>query len=288
VQNIALDGTLFHPTILLNALLSERPHTSARSTATFQPTSLNFGNTLSVSASNHLEESIAAWRTGDPGGRPTTIATGKFKVGKAYSRHGAVNLDEDGESSEEEDGEYDDPTRRRRIPSRYSSTFPRLSSERLQPHRPSLSPIQQIILAPLPRAADSAPTLCALRTLTTLSLFPLNSPTLSTHFIYPSSHFGRRAIADIALGGINSGDEGSGMVLDESGNLWGFGLGLSASGRMGHGEWDGKEVEMFRIRKGGGGRNGMGRVKMGGLRGLDAVVACEREVLLYDLRVSLV
>ena len=44
---------------------------------------------------------------------------------------------------------------------------------------------------------------------------------------------------------------------------------------------------MFRLRRGAEGRNEMGRVVVGGLRGLDAVVANEHEALLYDLRVSI-
>lgn len=86
------------------------------------------------------------------------------------------------------------------------------------------------------------------------------------------------------------GEVGAGMAADVDGGLWGWGLGVRGSGRIGHGDWQGGRPEMFRLRrgkkKGEAGYSGFVRVAYGGSRGSDAIVALEDEVLLYDLRVG--
>jgi hypothetical protein len=86
---------------------------------------------------------------------------------------------------------------------------------------------------------------------------------------------------------------GAGLVVDTEGALFGFGLDQDGSARLGRSAaWGGSQPQMYRLRKrkrkkgvGGGETSGMARVAWGGMRGADAVVAVEDEVLLYDLRV---
>ena len=84
---------------------------------------------------------------------------------------------------------------------------------------------------------------------------------------------------------------GAGLVVDTEGALFGFGLDENCSSRLGHPAWGGFQPQMYRLRKrrrkkgAGGETSGMARLAWGGMRGADAVVAVEDEVLLYDLRV---
>lgn len=87
----------------------------------------------------------------------------------------------------------------------------------------------------------------------------------------------------MVLGGIGGGERGAGLVLDDRGGLWGWGMGRAT--KFGESGAEGGRTEMFRLRKGGKDRLEMGRITYGGVRGDDAVVASETEVLLYDLRV---
>lgn len=83
------------------------------------------------------------------------------------------------------------------------------------------------------------------------------------------------------------------MVVDVDGGLFGWGLGVRGSGRIGDvsGDWRGGQPEMFRLRRGRKkevkGYSGFARVEYGGARGSDAVAALDDEVMLYDLRVRL-
>lgn len=159
------------------------------------------------------------------------------------------------------------------------------------------SPIQQLQLTALPTRSTS---LLAVRSLTSLDILHLHSPgsdppsplpTILSHFTYSSAEFGRRPIADVALGGYTPYDRGPGsaLVVDTEGSLFGWGLGARGSDRIGDPDWKGGRPEVFRLRrgrkKGIGDYSGMARVVWGGARGNDAVVALEDELLLYDLRV---
>lgn len=162
----------------------------------------------------------------------------------------------------------------------------------------SAHPIRQVELS---RLGNSSSALLGVRTQGSLDLLHLSLPTspsssdpappplpnTSSRFTYTASSLARRPIADFTL----SPALGAGLVVDTDGALFGWGLDARGSGRVGDRDWRGAQPEMFRLRagrkKGEGGCSGMARVQCGGVRGTDAVVAVEDEVLLYDLRVRL-
>lgn len=155
----------------------------------------------------------------------------------------------------------------------------------------SISPITQIQIAPLSSASNS--TILGIRTHTSFSLLQLPSaptsddeenvsPSILNEYTYPFREIGRAPLSDFVLStSSDSSSQGSGLLLDTNGSLFGWGLGSGSSGRQ-----MGSKPELFRLRKGrGGAKSGFGRVVFGGRRGVDAVVASEDTVLLYDLRV---
>ncbi|KAJ8295486.1 hypothetical protein OF846_001711 [Rhodotorula toruloides] len=272
-----------HPAIHLNAVLRSRPpRTTSRILSTFEPTNPNLGNAIAA-LEVPLDQGVGtstsvAWRTADKaGGRATGVGWGTFTPAPRPQQSAKGK----GRAGDAEDAE---PAGIAFAPS----------------HAPlfsATSPIQQLQLAPL----STTPTvLLAVRSLTSLDLLHLHphppdppSPHLSpvlSRFTYTALDFGRRPIADVAFGGNTpyDGGPGSGLVVDTEGSLFGWGLGVRGSGRIGDTDWNGGRPEVFHLRrgrkKGIGDYSGMARVEWGGARGSDAVVALQDEVLLYDLR----
>lgn len=216
-------------------------------------------------SSNHV-----LWRSGDADGRGTDITHGLF--------------DGNGHNSDD------------KVPYRETQTLP--------PFRPtlptfistSISPLLQMELSPLDSGSSG---LLAIRSSTSISISQIEFA-VPDHFIEPlpvvntfeycGRDFNRRAIADIALGGIQGGIRGSGLLVDVQGSLFGFGLSEDSFGRVGGECYTGTKPEMFRLRsarRSDSSYSGFARVVWGGSRGMDAVVGFEDEVLVFDIRVSL-
>ncbi|KAI5476513.1 protein of RNA polymerase I-specific transcription initiation factor RRN6-like family [Pseudohyphozyma bogoriensis] len=273
--------SLFYPTILLDTLTSDRAKPA-------RARNVNFGNCLAVvnyANDKGVGSSHAVWRRPDGTGRPSGVGFGGFggnAARQAVDRKGkgkARNQDLSDVEEEEENGYSSDRTVRGSSSLRFPVFTPSASTLLTRP-----SAIHQLQLAPL-----ASSTLLSVLTSTSLSLihtsFSNSSPILST-FEYNGRNLGRKPIADVVLGGINGGDPGAGMIVDTAGNLYGWGLGLRGSGRVGDEDWDKGRMEMFRLRRGKSeeGGSGFARVRYGGTRGMDAVVAKEKEVVLFDLR----
>ncbi|BGP46063.1 hypothetical protein JCM10450v2_001903 [Rhodotorula kratochvilovae] len=279
---LGLHGALPHdplqPTVYLNSALQGRhtPGPKSRITQTFEPSDFNVGNALAacevpLDGGASSSTCVAFRRAATAGGRPTAVGWGSFspllKNLRAPSRKGkerAVDVDE-----------APAPT------TFHPFTAPLFSNDH---------PILQLELSPL-SATSSA--LLGIRTQNSLELLhlsfpspfdPLAPPTTLSRFTYTASSLARRPIADFAFGPA----PGAGLCVDTSGALFGWGLGARGSGRIGDGEWSGAQPELFRFRRGRkknmGAYSGMAQVQCGGARGMDALVAVEDEVLLYDLR----
>ncbi|BGP30096.1 hypothetical protein JCM10296v2_001848 [Rhodotorula toruloides] len=272
-----------HPAIHLNAVLRSRPpRTTSRILTTFEPANPNLGN-ATAALELPLDQGVGtstsvAWRTADKaGGRATGVGWGTF----APAPRPQQSAKGKGRAVEAEDAELAGIAFAPSPAPLFSTT----------------SPIQQLQLASLPTTPTA---LLAVRSLTSLDLIHLRPhppdspspplPTVLSRFTYTGADFGCRPIADVALGGYTccDGGPGSGLVVDTEGNLFGWGLGVRGSGRIGDADWKGGRPEVFRLRrgrkKGIGDYSGMARVEWGGARGCDAVVALQDEVLLYDLR----
>ncbi|GAA6052743.1 hypothetical protein JCM3770_003531 [Rhodotorula araucariae] len=274
----ALPRDPLQPTVYLNSALQDRSvlPSKSRITQKFEPSNLNIGNALAV-CDVTLEDSasgsscVAFRRAAIAGGRATAVGWGSFsplpKNLRAPTRKG-----------KERAGDSDD----RPSPSGFHPcTAPIFENDH---------PILQLELAAL---CASSSALLGVRTHNSLDLLHLDlpapfdpsaPPAVLSRFTYNASLLARRSIADFALGP----SPGAGLCVDTSGALFGWGLGERGSGRVGDGEWNGAQPEMFRLRRG---RKqdvreytGMARVQCGGTRGTDALVALEDEVLLYDLR----
>ncbi|GAA5853097.1 hypothetical protein JCM9279_000856 [Rhodotorula babjevae] len=272
------------PTVGLNAAIHDRQSSSSSQTRilrTFEPRDPNVGNVLAAcdvaldDGASTSSTCVAFRRAEKPGGRPTAIGWGSFaplpRELRAPSRKGKGK-------ERERDGDA-------------ASGF-RASTE---PLFTSAYPVRQVELS---RLGSNSSALLGVRTQGSLDLLHLSLPPPSTsdpalpppppttlsRFTYTASSLSRRPIADFAL----SPTLGAGLVVDTDGGLFGWGLGARGSGRVGDRDWRGAQPEMFRLRggrkKGEGGYSGMARVQCGGVRGTDAVVAVEDEVLLYDLR----
>ncbi|BGO97725.1 hypothetical protein NBRC10513v2_001720 [Rhodotorula toruloides] len=272
-----------HPAIHLNAVLRSRPpRTTSRILTTFEPTNPNLGNAIAVLELPHDQgvgtSTSVAWRTADKaGGRAAGVGWGTFAPAPRPQRSAKGK----GRAVEAEDAEL------------AGIAFAPSPAPLFSTH----SPIQQLQLASLPTTPTA---LLAVRSLTSLDLIHLhphppdspspNLPSVLSRFTYTGADFGRRPIADVALGGYTpfDGGPGSGLVVDTDGSLFGWGLGARGSGRIGDTDCKGRRPEVFRLRrgrkKGIGEYSGMARVEWGGARGSDAVVALQDEVLLYDLR----
>lgn len=237
----------------------------------------NFGNVLAaceVPLEGEASSStcIAFRRAATPGGRPCAVGWGSFaplpREHRAPSRKGK-------ERATDEDGAQPSSAFRASTASLFTSDHP----------------VRQVELSTL---GDGSSALLGVRTQTSLDLVHLSlpspfdvslPPTPLSRFTYTAASLSRRPIADFSFGP----SPGAGLVVDTDGALFGWGLGVRGSGRIGDKDWAGGQPEMFRLRrgrkKGVGGYSGMARVQCGGVRGTDAVVAVEDEVLLYDLRV---
>jgi hypothetical protein len=288
----------FHPTVLLNAHFRAAPTTTnGRMTASFTPSNVNLGNTLSAaflptssssssSSSADATAYVAFRRAGTGSSRPTAVGWGSFAP-LSPDQRGRVSSKK-GKERAFEDDEGEDAAR----PSFSSGAFVPSSV----PLWSGNSPIQQLQLSPLSlsTAETSSAALLAIRSFTSFTLLRLSlsspfdpgtPPSIVSSFSYSGRDFGKQSVADFALA---PGGGGGGLVVTTSGSLFGWGLG--GAGRR---AWEeGRRPEMFRLRKGrekasGGDYSGFARVEYGGARGggLGAVVAMEDEVLLYDLRV---
>lgn len=287
LQRESLSDTSIHPTILLNSVLHTRtgPNSSTNSTPS------HAGNTLSISSTSispqNSTTSHAVWSKGNSSGQASSIGFGEFFPPQLIEEHhGRPSRD----AAQNASGLWS-------LPHTFHP-FP-LFRPRASTVTSYESPILSLQLAPIDSATSC---LLAVRTCATVSILQGNlsvpspdvppgkteDPVLA-HFDYAGRELGRRAPADVVLGGVGGGDRGSGMLADIDGGLWGWGIGLRGSGRVGDVDWTGEKPEMFRLRKGRKGEGYRGRVRIGygGARGLDAVVALDDEVLLYDLRVRL-
>ncbi|GAA5931247.1 hypothetical protein JCM3775_004974 [Rhodotorula graminis] len=268
------------PTVGLNAAIQDRHSSSSKQTRilrTFEPRDPNLGNVLAAcdvpldDGASSSSTCVAFRRAETPGGRPTAVGWGSFaplpRELRAPSRKG---------KDRERDGDARAGFR--------ASTEPLLTSAH---------PVRQVELS---RLGSSSSALLGVRTQGSLDLVHLSLPSPSSDFAHPpppttlsrftytASSLSRRPIADFAL----SPALGAGLVVDTTGALFGWGLGARGSGRIGDRDWRGAQPDMFRLRggrkKGEGGYSGLARVQCGGVRGTDAVVAVEDEMLLYDLR----
>ncbi|GAA5894185.1 hypothetical protein JCM8208_002371 [Rhodotorula glutinis] len=269
------------PTVGLNAAIQDRQSSSSSQTRilrAFEPRDPNLGNVLAAcdvpldDGASTSSTCVAFRRAETPGGRPTAVGWGSFaplpRELRAPSRKG---------KDREREGDA-------------AAGFRALT----EPLFTGAHPIRQVELS---RLGSSSSALLGVRTqgsldLLHLALPPSSSddpalpplPTTLSRFSYTASSLSRRPIADFTL----SPALGGGLVVDTTGALFGWGLGDRGSGRVGDRDWGGAQPEMFRLRggrkTGEAGYSGMARVECGGVRGTDAVVAVEDEVLLYDLR----
>jgi hypothetical protein len=156
-----------------------------------------------------------------------------------------------------------------------------------------ISTVRQIQLAPLSTAGSG---LLGVRSQTSVSLLQLDlsdphsgeQPRIVDVHEYAGRDLNRRPIVDFACGGLNGGgDRGSGLLIDDQGYLVGWGVGALESSRIGGKGYKNARPEVFRLRKARknqGGYSGFAKVAYAGSRGLDAMVAFDDEVLVYDLR----
>lgn len=257
--------------------------------SSYDTTLPNLGNVAASayfrSSDGGIVKSASVWRrAAAAGGRATAVGWGAFEPtsidARPKSRKGKERAVDERDMSE-----------------KANSTLLRCDSVVL--HTTS-SPIQQLQLASYP---NTSRLLLACRSHTSLDLLHIDAtglpsgeravPASLSCFRYSGAQLNKRPIADCALGGIAKGygQPGSGLVVDTQGALFGCGLDGNGSSRLGHPAWGGTQPQMYRLRKrrrkkiAGGETSGMARVAWGGMRGVDAVVAVEDEVLLYDLRV---
>ncbi|GAA5978523.1 hypothetical protein JCM10908_004388 [Rhodotorula pacifica] len=278
-----------HPAIYLNASLRDRPSNgSSRILSSYEPSSLILGNVAASAYYRSSEDDIirsgSVWRRAESsGGRPTAVGWGSFTP---------LPVKERPRSSKGKERAPDEAG------SETSAASPDLQAAASDTLLKTTSPIQQLQLASL---SDASQLMLACRSHTSLDLLHLDTsdlassaraiPATLSHFRYSGAQLNKRPIADFALGGIAAGygQPGSGLVVDTEGAVFGFGLDQGGSSRVGHPNWSGFQPQMFRLRrkrqkKGAGELSGMVRVGWGGMRGEDAVVALEDEVLLYDSR----
>ncbi|GEM09675.1 proteophosphoglycan ppg4 [Rhodotorula toruloides] len=209
-----------HPAIHLNAVLRSRPpRTTSRILSASEPADPNLSNVIAA-IDLPLNQGIGTsgsivWRMADKaGGRATGVGWGTFAP--------VPRLQPSRKGKERAVGVGDVELA---SPAFASSPAPLFST---------LSPIQQLQLAPLSTASTS---LLAVRSLTSFDIVHLRSPpsgsppthlpTILSNFTYTGADFGRRPIADVALGGYApyDGGLGSGLVVDVEGSLFGWGLG---------------------------------------------------------------
>lgn len=237
------------PTFLLNTLIEERRKPSAVATL-LNP---NIGNSLAVLNYNVGRQSFANvyWRIGDTLARPNAVGYGHFK------------------SSSKKD----------------SHQLPPFQLTTNDPFYTALDPILQI-----ETVSSASHRFLGIRTATCFTLHrpstvATDAPTSSTTFYeFFGRNLNRRPIADMALGGIGSGLIGSGLLVDVQGGLYGFGLERDGSSKR----WPKSKPNIFSLRSGyrtNRDYGGYASVIWGGLRGMDAVVGLEDEVLVFDLRV---
>ncbi|KAK4058765.1 hypothetical protein OIO90_000211 [Microbotryomycetes sp. JL221] len=154
-------------------------------------------------------------------------------------------------------------------------------------------PIQQLQSAP---TLANEQVLLGTRTTTRLHLDVLGTQergqlSLSHRFELRGSDLGTKAIADFALGGREIGyghATGGGLIVDIEGSLWGWGLGTSPAGKIGHELWSSARPQLYRLRtgrkKGEAGYCGFARVIRAGANGNGALVGLRDGVTLHDIR----
>jgi len=273
LQHTALPEIPLHPTIYLNThFASHPPPSTSRIMATLEPSYLNRGNCIALSDIDMGEGTSTrglVWRMGDERyKRPSSVGWGVHNRTSTGSRKGKEKA-------------FDQNA----LPSGFhsSSTSPRVFSHH--------TPIHQLSLVPL----SPSHTLLAVRSHTSLDLVHLALPTpfdpgkpsplALSRYSYCLPH---SQIADFAFGGIarGYGEVGSGLLVDTSGSLYGFGL-TPETRLKGTADLSQPQPELFHLRKGlkadQRGYSGFARVAYGGKKD-SAIVAVEDQVLLYDLR----
>ncbi|GAA5862252.1 hypothetical protein JCM3774_004838 [Rhodotorula dairenensis] len=286
----ALPREPVHPAVFLNAALRDRPALgSSRILSSYEPSLPNLGNVAASAYFRSSEDgnlqSGSVWRSAESGGgRPTAVGWGSFVPTPTDARPRSRKGKE--RAVDELDVQAN------------GASSPFVQCEEAILHT-TTSPIQQLQLASL---VEPSQLLLACRSFTSLDLLHIDTSRLSTgeiaipatvsYFSYSGAQLDRRPIADCALGGVAAGygPVGSGLVVDTDGALFGFGLDGNGSSRAGEQAWSGRQPQMFRLRRRrrtrgvAGETSAMARVTWAGLRGTDAAVALEDEVLLYDLR----
>lgn len=284
LQNAALAPTRVHPTLLLNSLLRFDPVRANPGGPALADR--NRGNCLALLNAVSRPTgpvpmqgtSAAFWMTGNSEGLATSVCGGMFgRHVSAKERRTGGNQSEAADSTSYRASSGEEVVH-------HFEPLPPFSPVLPVPLLECQDPILQLQIAPIGRAAQG---LLAVRSWTSLTLHHLDfsrgfpedkqCPWIVSSYGYRGRDLGRRAIADVALGGVYGGQRGSGLIVDEYGSLFGFGLSGDA--------WSAGRPEMFRLRKSRRAAGGSAHVTWGGSRGLDAVVGFDDEVLVYDLRV---
>lgn len=270
-QTNLLPTTPLPTTLLLNSILQSRSSKRVYMNHISRPnSSLHLGNclaSLGVESASSENSAFVAWRSGNQeDGTSTCVGIGVYNGRTSQS--------------------FDQSNNAHNIIAPFRPVAPIFAN--------LVAPILQLQLAPLPSVGHG---LLAIRTHTSVSLLQLDlsdpdsiePPPIVSVFEYFGRDLKNRCLVDVSIGGLNGGGErGSGLLIDDQGGLFGWGIGSRGTGRIGHQEWNRKTPEMFelrRARKRDKDYSGFARVEFTGARGLDAMVGFDDEVLVYDLRV---